>query len=135
MLEPYAVKITRAVLSGRRHNEAPRWLPPLLNSHFACVNRRTHSLIYVYWLLAVPTGLLASVVILLTISGQRLSSVTPDWLALAASGAVLALLSWGYNLGTSGGRPFVAALLVVLSWILFAGAMLINGLMNQKIWN
>jgi hypothetical protein len=49
-------------------------------------------LIYVYWVLAVPTGLLASVVVLLTISGQRLSSATPDWLALVASAAVFALL-------------------------------------------
>lgn len=92
-------------------------------------------MIYVYWVLAVPTGILASVVIFLTLSGQRLSSATPAWLALVASGAVLALLGWGYNLGTSGGRPFLAALLVVLSWVLFFGVMLINGLMHQKIWN
>lgn len=58
----------------------------------ASAKRRTHPLIYVYWVLAVPTGLLASVVVLLTISGQRLSSATPDWLALVASAAVFALL-------------------------------------------
>ncbi len=92
-------------------------------------------MIYLYWVLAVPTGLLASVAILLTLSGQRLSSATPDWLALVASGAVLALLGWGYKRGTSGGRPGSAALLVVFSWVLFAGAMIINGLMHQKIWN
>lgn len=92
-------------------------------------------MIYVYWLLAVPTTLLAGAVIFLTLSGQRLSSATPDWLALTAAGAVLGLVGWGYNVGTSGGRPAVATLLVVLSWVLFAGAMIVNGLMNQKIWN
>lgn len=92
-------------------------------------------MIYLYWVLAIPTGLLASLVIILTINGQHLSSTTPDWLALVASSAVLALLAWGYKLGTSGCRPFLAALLVVLSWVLFGGVMLINGLMHQNIWN
>ncbi len=92
-------------------------------------------MIYLYWVLAVPTGFLASVVILLTVSGQRLSSATPDWLAYAASGAVLAILVWGYHLATSSGRPGLAALLVVGSWVLFATAMIVNGLMHQTIWN
>ncbi len=92
-------------------------------------------MIYLYWVLSVPTGLLASAVVFLTISGQRLSSATPDWLALVASGAVFALLGWSYKLGTSGGRPGLATLLVVFSWVLFAGTMIINGLMHQKIWN
>lgn len=92
-------------------------------------------MIYLFWLLALPTGLLAALVVFLTISGQRLSSATPDWLALLAAGAVLGLLVSGYRLGTAGGRPFAAALLVVLSWLLFAGTMFVNGLMNQQLWN
>lgn len=92
-------------------------------------------MIYLYWVLAVPTGLLASIVILLTLGGQRLSAATPDWLALVAAGAVLGLLGWGYKLGKSRGRPGLALLVVVLSWVLFGGTMLVNGLMNQKVWN
>lgn len=92
-------------------------------------------MIYLYWILAIPTGLIAGLVVLLTLSGQRLSSATPDWLALLAAGVVLALLGWGHHVGTAGGRPGLAALLVVLSWVLFAGSMLINGLLHQKIWN
>ncbi len=92
-------------------------------------------MIYLYWVLAVPTGLLASVVVFLTITGQPLSSATPAWLALVAAGAVCALLGWGYNLGTSAGRPGLATLLVIFSWVLFAGTMIVNGLVHQKIWN
>lgn len=92
-------------------------------------------MIYVYWVLAVPTGLLASLVILLTLGGRQLSSATPAWLGLLAAAVVLGVLVWGYRLGTAGGKPGLATLLVVLSWVLFAGTMFVNGLMHQKIWN
>lgn len=91
-------------------------------------------MIYLYWLLAVPTTLLGSVAILLTLGGQRLSSATPPWLALVSAGAVLGLVGWGYKVATSGGRPGLAALWVAFSWVVFAVAMVVNGLMGQKIW-
>jgi hypothetical protein len=91
--------------------------------------------IYLYWILAVPTGVLAGLVILLTLSGRSLSSSTPDWLAILTAAIVLALLGWGYNLGTSEGKPGLAALLVVVSWIVFFATMLVNGLLHQKTWN
>lgn len=92
-------------------------------------------MIYVYWLLAVPTMLLGGVVILFTLGGQRLSSATPPWLALIAAGAMLGLAGWGYKVATSGGRPGMAALWVILSWVVFAGATVVNGLMGQRIWS
>lgn len=92
-------------------------------------------MIYLYWFLAVPTGLLAAAVIFLTLGGQALSAATPAWLALVAAGVVLGLLGWGYKLATAAGKPGRASLLVVLAWVLFAGAMLVNGLMHQTVWN
>ena len=49
--------------------------------------------------------------------------------------AVLALLAWSYHLATSAGRTGLAILLVIVSWVVFAGTMLIYGLMHQKLWN
>ena len=92
-------------------------------------------MIYVYWILAIPTGILAGIVILMTLSGRSLSSSTPDWLALLTATVVFGLLGWGYSLATSEGRAGWAALLVVLSWIVFFGTMLVNGLLHQKTWN
>jgi hypothetical protein len=92
-------------------------------------------MIYVYWTLAVPTGLLASLVIILTLGGRPLSAATPAWLSLLVAAAVLGILVQSHGLATTGGKPGLAALLVVFSWVLFAGAMILNGLMSQKTWN
>ena len=92
-------------------------------------------MIYVYWTLAAPTGFIAALVITLTLSGKALSSATPDWLALLAAAAVLALLAWSYHLATSAGRTGLAILVVIVSWVVFAGTMLIYGLMHQHLWN
>lgn len=92
-------------------------------------------MIYIYWLLAIPTGLLASVVILMTLAGQRLSSATPHWLGLLAAAAVLSLVGYGYKVGVSSEKPGIAVLLVVSSWVVFASIMLINGIMRQTTWN
>lgn len=91
-------------------------------------------LFWVFALLALPTGLLAGLVILLILGGQRMSAPAPDWPALLASAAVLGLLAWAYRLAT-GGRPAAASLWVVASWVLFVTVMLINGLMHQTLWN
>lgn len=90
---------------------------------------------YLYWCLALPTGFLAGLVIVMTLAGQRLGPTTPGWLALAAASAVLGLLVSGFRLATAGGRPGIGVLLVVLSWAVFAGAMIAHGLMTQKLWN
>lgn len=90
---------------------------------------------YLYWILAVPTGVIACLVVLLTLGGQRLSAATPAWLSLVVAAVVLVLLSWGYRLVKTGGRPGLAVLVVVLSWVVFVGSRLINGLLHQKTWN
>lgn len=92
-------------------------------------------MIYLYWLLAAPTGALAVAVLGLTVTGKRLSSATPDWLSLLASAAVIAMLVWSYRMATSRDRPGAAAFLVVLSWIVFAGSMISHALMTQTLWN
>ena len=92
-------------------------------------------MVYVYWVLAVPTGLLALLVIMLTLGGKQITPVTPDWLSLLTSAAVLGLLVWGFRWATTGARPGLAVVLVVLSWVVFLGVMLVNGLMHQKTWN
>ncbi len=90
---------------------------------------------YLYWVLAVPTGVIACLVVLLTLGGQRLSAATPAWLSLVVGTVVLGLLGWGYRLVKTGGRPGLAVLVVVLSWVVFVGSMVVNGLLHQKIWN
>ena len=90
-------------------------------------------MIYLYWILAVPTGVLASLLILLTLAGQRLTPSTPGWLSVSLASAVLGLLFWGHQMGTNG-RPLAAALLVVGSWILFFVVMVAYGLSRQQTW-
>jgi hypothetical protein len=48
---------------------------------------------------------------------------------------VLGLLGWGTRLVKTSGRPGLAVLVVVVSWVVFVGSMLINGLLHQKTWN
>ena len=90
--------------------------------------------IYLFWILAVSTGALASALILLTLAGQRLSAGTPWWLSVSTGLAVLWLINKARVLATTSGRPGVAALLVVASWILFLVVMLTNGLLRQRNW-
>ena len=88
-----------------------------------------------YWLLAAPTALLAGLVIVMNLAGRALSQATPIWLSLLMAAVVIGLLVWARTLGTQGGRPGLAVLMVLGSWVLFCGVMLVNGLMHQKVWN
>ena len=91
-------------------------------------------MIYLFWILAVSTGALARALILLTLAGQRLSAGTPWWLSVSTGLAVLWLINKARVLATTSGRPGVAALLVVASWILVLVVMLTNGLLRQRNW-
>lgn len=90
---------------------------------------------YFYWLFALPTGMLASLVIIMTLSGKALSNSTPNWLSLSASAIVLGLLWWSYQLIFVKNHPILAILVVIASWIIFAAIMVGYGLMTTKIWN
>lgn len=90
---------------------------------------------YLFWILTVPTGALALLLLLMTIAGKPLSAATPAWLALLASAGVFALLVWAWRVATTGGRPGVACWIVVLSWVIFALTMFVNGIARQKLWN
>ena len=87
-----------------------------------------------FWLLAVPTTALGVVVLLLTLSGTPLSAATPLWLsALAAAGVLaLVLLAWRTQ---QHGRALLACGLIVISWVAFAGAMLVNGIVRTANWH
>ena len=91
-------------------------------------------MIYVFWMLAAPTGALSALLILMSVTGQRLSAATPVWLSLLAALGVLGLLAWARQLATKRGRPGVACAIVVLSWVLFAFTMTANGLAHQQTW-
>ena len=91
-------------------------------------------MIYVFWLLAAPTGVLSALLILMSVAGQRLSAATPVWLALLAALGVVGLLAWAHQLATKRLRPGVACAVVVLSWVLFAVTMVANGLAHQETW-
>lgn len=90
---------------------------------------------YFYWLFALPTGMLASLVIIMTLSGKALSNSTPNWLSLSASAIVFGLLWWSYQLIFVKNHPILAILVVIASWIIFAAIMIGYGLMTTKIWN
>lgn len=89
---------------------------------------------YLYWLLALPTGLLASLVILLTLSGRALSNSTPSWLSLCSASIVLGMLWWSYQLIFAKNHPFLAMLTVIGSWIVFVVILAGYGLMTTKNW-
>lgn len=91
-------------------------------------------MIYLFWILAVPTGALASALILLTVAGQRLSASTPWWLSVSIGFAVLWLLYRAHSFASTGGRPGLAVLLVVASWLMFFVVMLTYGLLHQGTW-
>lgn len=90
---------------------------------------------YVYWLFALPTGALASLVIIMTLSGKALSNGTPNWLSLCASAVVFGLLWCSYQLIFVKNHPILAIVVVIASWIIFAAIMVGYGLMTMKIWN
>ena len=90
--------------------------------------------IYVFWILALPTGALSVLLILMSIAGQPLSAATPIWLTLLAAFGVIGLLVWAQQLATKRGRRGVACAIVVVSWVLFAFTMLANGLAHQQTW-
>lgn len=92
-------------------------------------------MIYLYWILAVPTGLLALLLVGLNLGGRPLSAATPIGLSLLMAVLVLAALAWGYKLGTADGRPGRSVAVVVASWFAFALTMFVNGLLHQKTWN
>jgi hypothetical protein len=90
--------------------------------------------IYLYYALAVPTAVLAGLLLLLTLAGRSISPGTPWWLSVSVGAAVLGLLYWGYSLGRTRGRPGAAVLLVLGSWLLFFVVMLTHGLLRQQTW-
>ena len=91
-------------------------------------------MIYVFWMLAAPTGALSVLLLLMSLGGQRLSAATPVWLALLAAIGVIGLLAWARQLATKRRRPVAACAIVVLSWVLFAVTMIANGLSQQQTW-
>jgi hypothetical protein len=91
-------------------------------------------MIYLFWILAAPTAAFASLLFLMSLAGKHLSQATPLWLSLLASGGILALLFFAYRLAMNGGRPGAAIGLVLLAWLLFAVAMVVNGLARQSGW-
>jgi hypothetical protein len=89
---------------------------------------------YLFWTLAVPTGFIASLVLLLNVAGRKLSAATPLWLSVAMSLLVLALLVWAFRLAR-GGHAGAACLVVLGSCLVFAAAMFVNGISRQQLWN
>ncbi len=88
---------------------------------------------FIFWLLAVPTGAIAALVLVLNLLGKQLSAATPLWLSILTSLAVLLLLLVARRLAA--GRPGLACLVVVGSWLFFATVLFANGLARQQVWN
>ena len=91
-------------------------------------------MIYVFWMLTAPTGAISAFLVLMSLTGSRLSAATPVWLTLLAALGIMALLALAYRLATAGRRPGAACGVVLLSWVLFAVTMFANGLANQQTW-
>lgn len=88
-----------------------------------------------YWVLAVPTGALSLVLLLMTVAGRKLSAATPLWLTLVCATVVLAFLVWAHRVLVVHHRPAWACAIVIASWVAFALTMTVNGLLRQTTWN
>lgn len=97
-------------------------------------DQASRDMIYLFWVLAAPTGVLAAILLFMSLAGNRLSAATPIWLSLLAAAGVLAMLVWAYRVASSGGRPLLACGLVVLTWFAFMLVMFANGIAQQKTW-
>lgn len=91
-------------------------------------------MIYLFWILAAPTGALATLLIFMSLLGNRLSAATPLWLSLSMAAGVIAMLFWAYRIASSGGRPALACGVVLLSWLVFALVMIGYGIAHQQTW-
>jgi hypothetical protein len=91
-------------------------------------------MIYLFWILAVPTAAFASLMFLMSVAGRQLSQATPIWISLLASFSILVVLVFAYRLAANDGRPGAASGVVALSWLLFAIIMLVNGLVRPTGW-
>ncbi|GAB4203704.1 MAG: hypothetical protein Fur0019_03400 [Tibeticola sp.] len=106
-----------------------------MRGHQGIITPSEDLLIDLYWNLAVPTGLLALLLVGLNLGGRPLSAATPVGLSLLMAGLVLAALGSGYKLGTTGRRSGWSVTVVVASWFAFAIPLFVNGLLHQKTWN
>jgi hypothetical protein len=88
-----------------------------------------------FWTLAIPTGALAVIVLLMTIAGRQPGAATPAWLSLLASMGVLGLLARARRVAAAGERPGMACWITVSSWAFFAIVMPVNGIARQALWN
>ena len=90
-----------------------------------------------FYILCVPTGMLALVVLFKTLTGTaRGSSTTSEKIVTTlASSIVLSMLYWAFGVATKEGNTVLGIGIVVLSWIVFAVLMLISGYRNTKLWN
>lgn len=91
-------------------------------------------MIYLFWVLAAPTSVLASILLFMSLAGRRLSAATPIWLSLLAAAGVMAMLVWAFRIASSDGRPLLACGVVLLSWFAFMLVMFANGISQQKTW-
>jgi hypothetical protein len=111
----------------------------MVAQHKSCLqtninHQASRDMIYLFWVLAAPTGVLAAILLFMSLAGSRLSAATPIWLSLLAAAGVMGVLVWAYRIASSGGRPLLACGLVLLSWFVFMLVMFANGIAQQKTW-
>jgi lysylphosphatidylglycerol synthetase-like protein (DUF2156 family) len=91
---------------------------------------------WAFTVLALPTGSIATIYLLLTLvgAGPRPKPVSESFIVALASLAVLGLLALGTHLAWRRQAAGLACAVVLLSWLVFAGTLLIHGLMNNRSW-
>ena len=90
-----------------------------------------------FYILCVPTGMLALVVLFKTLTGTAsgTSTTSEKIVTTLASFIVLAMLYWAFGVATKEGNTGLGIGIVILSWIVFGVMMLISGYRNTKLWN
>ena len=89
-----------------------------------------------FYFLSLPTGILASVFLLKTLTGTARghSTMAEKTTTTLASLIVLGMLYGAFVLVRQGEQGLGISV-VVFSWLVFIGIMLLSGLMNTKLWN
>jgi hypothetical protein len=90
-----------------------------------------------FYIFGLPTGIMAMVVLLKTLTGtaRGTSTTSEKIVATLASLIVLGMLYWAFGLAIKQKSPGLGIGVIILSWIIFGSMMLLSGFRNTKLWN
>lgn len=90
-----------------------------------------------FYVLALPSGLIALVFLFKTLTGTAAGSSTlsEKIVTVLASLLVLGALYYAFELAIKQSKLGLGIGVILVSWVVFIVMMLVSGLMNTKLWN